>query len=216
MQSGSEPKQPQLWCGPLPAWPDDQLPQLLSAQELAWGEAFPERRRLVFWRTRAVVRQQLAAWLGCRSEDLPLLAPPAHYPQLADGWGHVSWSHSGEQLLLGWSPQPVGVDLEPADRPIRAESLWQRLCPGEPPAAALADAVLQRWVALEALTKRRRSSIAAELGRWSWQLEHGRAVHRHDQTNVDVVAQCHCLQQRTWWLGWSGGAMPAVASDEGG
>ena len=128
----------------------------------------------------------------------------------------MSWSHSGEQLLLGWSPQPVGVDLEPADRSIRAESLWQRLCPDEPPAAALANAVLQRWVALEALTKRRRSSIAAELGRWSWQLEHGQAVHRHDQTNVDVVAQCHCLQQRTWWLGWSGGAMPAVASDEGG
>ena len=107
---------------PSAAWPADQLPQLLSAQELAWGEALPHSRRLIFWRTRVVVRQQLAAWLGCRSEDLPLLAPPAHYPQLADGWGHVSWSHSGEQLLLGWSPQPVGVDLEPADRPIRAES----------------------------------------------------------------------------------------------
>jgi hypothetical protein len=80
----------------------------------------------------------------------------------------------------------------------------------------LADAVLQRWVALEALTKCRRSSIAVELGRWSWQLEQGRAVHRGDQHNVDVVAQRHDLQQRSWWLGWSGGAMPAVAPEEGG
>ena len=163
MQSGSEPKQPQLWCGPLPGCSADRLASLLSAQELAWGEALPQRRRLIFWQTRAVVRQHLAAWLGCSPEAVPLLAPPAHYPQLAAGWGYVSWSHSGEQLLLGWSPQPVGVDLEPADRPIRADSLWRRLCPGEPPPAALADAVLQRWVALEALTKRRCSSIAVEL-----------------------------------------------------
>ena len=216
MQSGSEPKQPQLWCGPLPGCSADRLASLLSAQELAWGEALPQRRRLIFWQTRAVVRQQLAAWLGCTPEAVPLLAPPAHYPQLAAGWGYVSWSHSGEQLLLGWSPQPVGVDLEPADRPIRADSLWRRLCPGEPPPAALADAVLQRWVGLEALTKRRCSSIAVELGRWSWQLGQGRAVHRGDQHNVDVVAQRHHLHQRSWWLGWSGGAMPAVALEEGG
>ena len=85
MQSGSEPKQPQLWCGPLLGWSADQLSPLLSAQELAWGEGLPQSRRLIFWRTRAVVRQQLAAWFGCRCQDVPLLAPPAHYPQLAAG-----------------------------------------------------------------------------------------------------------------------------------
>ena len=78
MQSGSEPKQPQLWCGPLPGCSADRLASLLSAQELAWGEALPQRRRLIFWQTRAVVRQQLAAWLGCTPEAVPLLAPPAH------------------------------------------------------------------------------------------------------------------------------------------
>ena len=170
MQSGSEPKQPQLGAAPCPLG----LPN--SCRSCSVPKSWPGVRR---YRQPAAdllanprcVRQQLAAWLGCR-RDLPLLAPPAITPSSLMA-GHVSWSHSGEQLLLGWSPQPVGVDLEPADRPIRAESLWQRLCPDEPP-AALANAVLQRWVALEALTKRRRSSIAAELGRWSWQLEHGK------------------------------------------
>ena len=56
MQSGSEPKQPQLWCGPLLGWSADQLSPLLSAQELAWGEVLPHSRRLIFWRTRAVIR----------------------------------------------------------------------------------------------------------------------------------------------------------------
>ena len=216
MQSGSEPKQPQLWCGSLTGWSLPQLPPLLSAQELAWGEMLPARRRLIFLQTRAVVRQRLGRWLGCSPVDLPLQAPPAEYPQLAAGWGHVSWSHSGQQLLLGWSPNPFGVDLEPADRPVRAEALWQRLCPGEPPPAELADAVLQRWVALEALIKRRRSSIASEFGQWSWQLEQGRAWHRSHHVNVDVVARSHHVQGRTWWFGWSGGEMPPVASDEGG
>ena len=216
MQSGSEPKQPQLWCGPLPGWSAEPLPLLLSDQELSWGEALPARRRVVFLQTRAVVRQQLGHWFGCSPGVVPLQAPPAQYPRLADGWGHVSWSHSGQQLLLGWSPQPLGVDLEPADRPVRAASLWQRLCPGEQPPAAVAEAVLERWVALEALIKRRRSSLAMELGRWSWQLEQGRAMHRSDQLYVDVVVRCLRFQKRAWWLGWSGGEMPAVATDEGG
>lgn len=216
MQSGPEPKQPQLWCGPLPEWSVEQLPLLVSADELAWGKSLPSRRQLVFLKTRALVRQQLGHWLGCEALSVPLHAPPAGYPDLPAGWGRVSWSHSGQQLLLGWSPHFLGVDLEPADRLVRGEALWLRLCPGEPPPARLAEGVLQRWVALEALIKRRRSSVAVELGQWSFLLDQSRALHRDRQQDVDVVVQRHWLQGRSWWLAWSGGEMPAVVSDEAG
>ena len=47
-------------------------------------------------------------------------------------------------------------------------------------------------------------------GRATWAAEGGGASPpRH-------LRQRHHLHQRSWWLGWSGGAMPAVALEEGG
>jgi hypothetical protein len=69
---------------------------------------------------------------------------------------------------------------------------------------------------LEAVIKRRRSSVAVELGQWSFLLDQSRALHRDRQQDVDVVVQRHWLQGRSWWVAWSGGEMPAVVSDEAG
>ena len=216
MESGQELRKPRLWCGAL-ALADAQRNPRLSPQELEWAEALPAMRRLEFLRTRALVRQQLAQWLQREPLALPLQAPPGAYPLLGEGLGQVSWSHSRGQLLLGWSPWPLGVDLEPQERPLRCRALLKRLCVetewqqlARLPAEQLRLELLGRWVLLEALTKRRRSRLAQELGRWHW--DAAAAQMQHCLTGECVDADLRLLDRdgQRWWLAWSGGPAPAV------
>lgn len=176
---------PQLWLEPLGslgsnAW---QL-ALLSAQELGWGEALPERRRAAYWASRVALRQRLAPLLGCRPEAVPLQAPPGQPPRLLGGAGWLGLSHSGAGLLMAYSPRPIGVDLERSDRPLQARALSDRFFPlaerlqlAGLPEARLREAVLRSWVLKEAAIKWRWRTLAEELISWCFDHERGALLH---------------------------------------
>jgi phosphopantetheinyl transferase len=99
----------------------------------------------------------------------------------------VSLSHSGTSLLLGFSAAPIGVDLEPAARPLPAEALMRRCFPAEEVAQLnrlspeqRRGAVLTSWVLKEAAIKWRRRSLASDLARWRLDHDSGRLIHRQD------------------------------------
>jgi len=172
----------QLWFLP-PQAPDPAL-SCLSAQEISWGERLPPQRRAQYWRSRALMRERLANRLGQDPAQIPLHSPPGEPPQLAEGLGWLSLSHAAEALLLGWSEQPVGVDLEAAARRFDAQALMQRFFPADEQrqlsclaAEPLRSAVLRSWLAKEAAIKWRQRTLAAELAHWSF--DHGRGVLQH-------------------------------------
>ena len=173
---------PQLWF--LPPEAPDPAPQCLSQQERLWGERLPPPRRSLYWRSRALMRQRLAAVLQTAPERVPLDSPPGRPPQLPNGCGWVSLSHTAAAVLVGWSPQRLGVDLESAGRRLDASSLQQRFFPEveqlqlrplapEP----LRLAVLRSWLAKEAAIKCRHRTLAQDLGHW-W-FDHSQGLLRH-------------------------------------
>ncbi|MGB5136224.1 MAG: 4'-phosphopantetheinyl transferase superfamily protein [Prochlorococcaceae cyanobacterium] len=96
----------------------------------------------------------------------------------------MSLSHSGSGLLLGFSAEPIGVDLESADRPVAAAALMRRWFPPEEVAQLchlepepLRSAVLTSWVLKEAAIKWRQRSLAAELARWRLDHATGQLLH---------------------------------------
>ena len=207
MESAHELRQPRLWLGAL-ALGQPLLSTGLSDQEQAWAQELSPSRRQEFSCTRALVRRQLGRWLHCSPLAVPLQAPPSVYPTLGEGLGVVSWSHSCGHLLLGWSARPLGVDLESCGRRLKVRSLLPRLCSAQEcelwrqwPEPVVEQLMLQRWVQLEALVKRQRSSLAAELGRGPAQLAE------------QSVALPLSLAAQRWWVGWSGGAVPVVETD---
>ena len=162
---------PQLWLEPLR--PPGGEVACLSVQERRWGEALPAPRRQQYWASRIALRQRLAPLLGCPPAEVPLQAPPGQPPRLAAGRGWLGLSHSGAGLLIAYSPQPIGVDLERADRPLQARALAVRFfpaCEGRQitswPEGRLREAVLRSWVLKEAAIKWRCRSLALELSRW--------------------------------------------------
>lgn len=136
---------------------------------------------------------------------MPLHSPPGCPPRLLGGAGCVSLSHSGGGLLLGFSTDSIGVDLEPADRPVAAAALMRRWFPPQEVAQLcdldperLRSAVLTSWVLKEAAVKWRQRSLAAELA--LWQLDHAAGQLTHGRDGVQPEA----------WSGTTGGWCWAV------
>ena len=174
--------------------------QVLSPQELAWGEALAPAGRQRYWQSRAAMRQVLGAALDCGPQAVPLRSPPGQPPDLDGGW--VSLSHSGEGLLVGYAPRPIGVDLEWGHRRLDAAALMRRFFPAPEVAQLegmardpLRQAVLTSWVAKEAVIKWRRRSLAQELGAWCF--DHGRGRLRHLIEGLDVTPE---LGRSAGWL----------------
>ena len=132
-----------------------------------------------------MLRQRLASVLQRPALDLPLLAPPGQPPRLAACAGWVALSHSGRGVLIGWSAEALGVDLEPAARSFPARGLMQRFFPAAEqrqleglPEARLRQAVLQSWLLKEAAIKWRRRTLAGELACWGFDHQQGWLRHR--------------------------------------
>ena len=137
--------------------------------------------------------------------EVPLTAPPGAPPQLPDAWGYVSLSHCADACLLGWSQQPIGVDLERADRKLHAAAALVRRFFTEFEQGELMELegdhlrqqVLDRWLLKEAAIKWQQGSLAQDLGFWEVSSNLRTAVH-HD-LNLRVAAQL--LSQGEWRLG---------------
>lgn len=174
----------------------------LSAEEQRWCAALPAGLQPRYTSSRSQLRLQLASLLEWPALELPLHCPPAQPPRLAQGWGYVSLSHSREQLLLAWSPDPIGVDLEWLQRPVLAAALARRcFAPQEQERLlqlapdARPQAVLESWVRKEAAIKCQGSTLARDLLHWSWD---GQAEQlRHGPTGLCLPC---CSWLRDGWL----------------
>jgi len=172
--------EPRLWLGRLA---DADL-TCLSAQERAWGADLAGAQAHRYRSSRAALRQVLSPALGLDPKRIPLHSPPGQPPRLAAGLGWISLSHSGDGVLIGYSGEPIGVDLEPSARPLDAAALMRRFYPPAEqeqlrrcPTDGLRQAVLTSWVLKEAAIKWRRRSLAIELVQWCYDHGSGRLLH---------------------------------------
>ncbi len=187
---GTVRDRPQLWLLPLRGGD----PASLSARERGWSNGLAEARARTYRSSRALLRQLLSAVLGVDPSHVPLHSPPGLPPRLAEGFGWISLSHSGDGLLVGYSRAPIGVDLEPVGRPLDAVALMRRFYPQQERMQLeglsgddLRKAVLTSWVLKEAAIKCRHRTLATELRQWRY--DHVRRQLQH--LGEGVRPDCH-------------------------
>ena len=178
---------------------------VVSSQERACAAGLTASRAQQFLASRGWMRSCLSSLHGVDPLEVPLTAPPGAPPQLPSGWGYVSLSHCADACLLGWSQQPIGVDLERADRKLHAAAALVRrffteLEQGELmelEGDQLRQQVLDRWLLKEAAIKWQQGSLAQDLGFWEVGSNLRTAVHHG--LNLKVAAQL--WSQAEWRLG---------------
>ncbi|WP_067327487.1 4'-phosphopantetheinyl transferase superfamily protein [Synechococcus sp. MIT S9504] len=178
---------------------------VVSEQERAWAAGLTASRRQQYLASRGWMRSCLAALHAADPLQVPLDAPPGAPPRLLDAWGYVSLSHCADACLMGWSQQPIGVDLERADRKLRAAAALMRRFFTETEQCELTalegdqlrQQVLDRWLVKEAAIKWQRGSLAQDLCCWEVSSSFCGALHRG--LNLKVAAQLR--SQGDWRFG---------------
>ena len=184
----------------------------LSPQEQQASDAMDGTRRHEFRASRALMRQLLAALLGCNAAEAPLEASPGERPRLRKTSWRISLSHSRGMALVGLARQPIGVDLEWAGRSVNlaVARRWfgaaeaQRLM--AQPTAEAARAFLHSWAAREAAGKARGTGIRPFLQAWNHQPAHqtlitpsGDSLQVRCGEDQDWVWACCCLGKPPRW-----------------
>ena len=173
----------------------------ISKIEQQWAGRLSPARSRQFRQSRGYVRHALACLWQIPALEIPLLAPPGHPPELANGWGFISFSHCCDALLVAWAAQQIGVDLERADRSFAAKPLASRYfsCDEQEAIAhltgsALRTAVLEQWLIKEAAIKWQRGSLAKDLIHWRCNAKSAFAIHDALSHQVGV----HRIHHSTW------------------
>ena len=181
--------------------PSKLLP--ISDEEKKWVNKLTKRRGSIYHFSRGCVRSAISTMTGVDPLAIPLKADPGEPPLLAEGWGHISISHCSDALLIGWSEQKIGVDIERKDREFQAHRISKRffnqfenreiekLLPNE-----AKKQVLKRWVVKEAAIKWQRGKISTNLSEWVW--ENNSSFAHHKKLGYQIKVHRENFEQWTY------------------
>ena len=159
-----------LW---LFSMPSKLLP--INSEEKKWIKKLTAKRGLMYQLSRGCLRDVISQMTGADPLKIPLKADPGKPPLLEEGWGNISISHCSDALLIGWSSEKIGVDIERKDREFHAHKLSKRFFSKDEnrgienlTSSQAKEEVLKRWIIKEAAIKWHNGKISNNLSQWIW------------------------------------------------
>ncbi len=177
----------------LPIWlfPINYPLKEISSYEEKIAKSLPPKRSHEYKFSRGYVRFALSQYLEIDPLEIPLEASPGKAPKLAKGLGYVSFSHSKDALIIGWSKSQLGIDIERSDRVISSRTIAKRFFNLKDlkyiqtlKEQQFIAEVLNQWVIKESLIKWQRGSIAKDLNKWN--LNRQENIATHNTLNLSV------------------------------
>ena len=181
----------------------DSSKPITSLEEILAKKLTPIRRN-EYRVSRGMIREALSELFEVPPLDIPLNAPPGKPPVLREGWGKINFSHCGDALLIGWSDQNIGVDIERIDRKFDAKRLAERFFSQEE-----RDMLggldkdefrlnsLKLWVSKESAIKWQKGSLAIDLSHWMIKNDFTKAVHKKLEIELRIY---YCIY-KSWIIG---------------
>ena len=154
--------------------------------------------------SRGQIRHVLSTVFKMDALQVPLIAPPGKPTLLPQGWGYLNISHCKDALLIGWSNNKIGVDIERLDRILNVKDISHRILHIEEKKKLNTSKIklsnedlLTRWVAKEAVVKWQRGSIFKDIKNWEINIEKGEAK------NKQLGLRSHLIMQQifSWKIG---------------
>ena len=147
----------------------------ISLQEIKWKKKLSNNRAIQYEHSRGHVREVLSHILEIPALEIPLISPPGLPPELPYNMGYVSFSHCRDVLLIGWSSNNIGVDIERSDRFFESKKILNGFFSNNEKKSLkglndkeLNSEVLKLWVRKEAAIKWQKGSIFNDLSKWNF------------------------------------------------
>ena len=116
--------------------------------------------------------------------EIPIYAPPGERPFLKNNLGYLSISHCKDALLIGWSKQNLGIDIERIDREFPAKILLEKFFTEKEKLILkkikndqLRLKVLELWTIKEAALKVNFQNIHSGMKSWEYSFEQKEVIH---------------------------------------
>ena len=179
-------------------------PKEISFEEEHLRSYLPFKKAREYKYTRSYTRFALSNLFKIDPIEIPLIALPGKPPLLQEGWGHISISHCHDLLLIGWSPEKIGVDIERIDRSFSSNKILDRYLTltekekvNRLNKVEREKAILSHWVIKEASLKWQRGSLFKDLFLWEWNQKLKSSHHKL----LDYKVNVEIIKYKKWLIG---------------
>lgn len=180
-------------------------PKFFSEKELNSCSKLLKANKNKYLHSRSFIRESISDLLGLNPQRVPLEGEFGKIPSIPSKYGYISLSHCDNALLIGWSSEKLGVDIEKINRKFNAKKIMMR-CYFEDEIKKLRliknkeefrMAVLQLWVLKESSIKLQKGSIAKDL--FNWQINLSEKTSQNKYAGLKVNS--YCFKYKDWYLG---------------
>ena len=175
----------------------------ITKNELKWKNTLSKNKALEFHHSRGYVRKVLSSIFDIPELKIPLYAPPSQPPLLPSGMGVVSFSHCIDGLLIGWSSNNIGVDIERSDRLFNANKILNNYFSKKEKEMIksleeekVTPMVLSYWVRKEAAIKFLKGSIFKDLSNLEYLEESKRILHKTSGIKINS----YLIKYEKWFI----------------
>jgi len=173
----------------------NKLPSnLITKEEEIFSKNLKERKKKEFIHSRYYARYTISKIFKKSINTIPLNSPPGKPPILPKEFGFLSFSHCVDALVVAWSKNKIGVDVERIDRKINPKLITKKIFTEKEmfffskihKIEEKISAFLEYWVIKESLIKRERGSIFRNINNWEWDYNSSSALNLSNSQNQKV------------------------------
>jgi phosphopantetheinyl transferase len=188
-----------LWIFPI-----DSSQKILSDQEKYIASLLPEQRSIQYKISRGNIRFMISKLFKIDPLEVPLYSLPSAPPKLGKNFGFVSMSHCYDALIIGWSKNKIGIDIENSNRKILDKRIAKRffnekdnLRINNMKEDLLKKVLLKTWVMKESLIKWQNGNLLKGLKNWNIDDEFKIAIYKNEKLKAHVKN----IRFKSWEIG---------------
>ena len=106
--------------------PKKNSPKYLTKEEFVSAKELSNPKKNKFFHSRSFIREVLSELLDINPLNVPLDGAFGKIPFIPPEFGYLSISHCENALLIGWSTEKIGVDIERKNRNFDANKIMKR------------------------------------------------------------------------------------------
>ena len=185
--------------------PKKNSPKYLSKEELVSAKELLNPKKNNFLHSRSSIREVLSELLDINPLNVPLDGAFGKIPSIPPEFGYISLSHCVNALLIGWSTEKIGIDIETKNRNFDANKIMQRFyCNDEINELKLIKnkdklriAVMKLWLLKESSIKLQHGTIASDLLNWQININEKIAFNKIAKLKL----HSYCFEYKDWYIG---------------
>ena len=120
--------------------------------------------------------------------EIPIVANPGEPPELPNGMGYISFSHSDGAIILVWHENKIGIDMERTDRKFNYERLAKKYFIKSNivnrKIQLNKNFILNQWCATEAAIKWDHGKLSEDIKEWQYFEDEKILFHKKKKINL--------------------------------